>query len=74
MNAAELAKQAALSTADFGKALSPLVVLKLELAFVSQWVDQQDDSIDPAKVLKTAREAMGALRHVYEMQHGPIHA
>jgi hypothetical protein len=70
MTAAELAKQAALSTAPFIKAVSDEVQHSLELAFVARWVDQQDESIDPAKVLATAREAMAELRRVYEKNHG----
>ena len=69
MNAAELAKKAALSTAPFIKAVSSEVAHSLELAFVANWIDQQDESIAPAKVLATAREAIAELRRVYEKNH-----
>lgn len=69
MTAAELAKQAALSTAPYIKAVSSEVAHQLELAFVARWIDQQDDSINPATILKTARSAMDELRRIYEQNY-----
>ena len=67
MNAAQLSKQAALSTAPYVKILTHELCHKLELAHVAQWLDNQDVSVRAAAA-NTACESIDQLRAVYVQQ------
>lgn len=69
MNATELSKKAALSTAPYAGALSDQVCHKLELAYVAQWLAIQDDDVGAAAAFRTARAAIAELRAVYNRNH-----
>jgi hypothetical protein len=69
MNAAELAKQAALSTCRYVGVLSDDLCHKLELSYIAQWLDDQTVSVRAAAA-NTACKAIEQLRAVYVRNGG----
>lgn len=64
MNAVDLVKLAALSTAPYICAVSDDVLLKIERAYVAQWLYDQDSSVSAASAL-TALDAISQIKATF---------
>lgn len=65
MTAAEIATLSIKDAGRFAFALNVLVTEKIALSLVAQWLYEQDESCDPAKILATFNEAVRFVRHHY---------
>ena len=61
MNAATLTQKAQESTEGLEKTLGPETIHQLRLAYIAQWIYDQDDHISAKAIHKTAFDAMDTL-------------
>jgi hypothetical protein len=52
----------------YAAALSEYALLHVQLGIVAQWVANQDESNDPARVVEIARAAVAAIHAKYEQE------
>ncbi len=58
MNALDIAKAAAAAAAPFANVLAPDLIRAIKLAYVAQWLVNQDDTIDGRILAMRAQDAV----------------